>query len=204
MGRHKKKYFSHESAIIEHGATIGENTRIWHFSHIREGATVGSNCTISKDCFIDKNVSIGNNVKIQNGVSIYKGVTVEDDVFIGPNVTFTNDPYPRAFSKNWGIHPTRIKKGASIGANATLVCGINIGYYAMVAAGSVVVRNVPDNCMVAGNPAKIKGFVCECGMKLKRLSIKSNEMLFKCTSCSKEILLPLFVASLALKRTSIK
>lgn len=196
MAGQKKKYFAHETAIIEAGSEIGENTKIWHFAHVRGGAIIGSNCTVSKDCFIDTDVRVGNNVKIQNGVSIYKGVIIEDDVFIGPNVTFTNDPYPRAFSRNWKILPTYIRKGASIGANATLVCGINIGQYAMVAAGSVVIKDVLDYCMVAGNPARIKGFVCECGLKLKKIESKGNEVLFKCDACSKQISLPLSTALL--------
>lgn len=191
----RRNYFSHETAIVEHGASIGKNTRIWHFAHVRDGASVGSNCTVGKDCFIDTSVTIGDNVKIQNGVSIYKGVHIDDDVFVGPNVTFTNDPYPRAFSQNWKILPTHIKKGASIGANATLVCGISIGQYAMVAAGSVVTKDIPDYCLVAGNPARIKDFVCVCGSKLKKMKKKNKEFLFKCAGCEKEILIPLSVAA---------
>lgn len=203
MKKENKNFFAHETAIIEPGAKIGEESRIWHFAHVRDGSFIGSKCTIGKDCFIDTQVKIGNNVKIQNGVSIYKGVVIEDDVFIGPNVTFTNDPYPRAFSKNWKILSTYIKKGASIGANATLVCGINIEQYAMVAAGSVVTKDVPAYCMVAGNPARIKGFVCECGSKLKEIGKKGSEVLFRCNTCSQEVLLPLStVASLNQKNSN--
>ncbi|MBI5682897.1 MAG: N-acetyltransferase [Deltaproteobacteria bacterium] len=196
----EKKYFAHETAIIESNAKIGDNTRIWHFAHVREGSTIGSNCTVGKDCFIDTSVVIGNGVKIQNGVSIYKGVSIEDDVFIGPNVTFTNDPYPRAFSKNWNIRQTHIKKGASIGANATLVCGINIGNYSMIAAGSVVTKNVHDFCIIAGNPAKIQGFVCICGSKLNEFERKCDSAVFKCNSCNSEISIPIAIVDSAHQR----
>ncbi|MEM1547037.1 MAG: acyltransferase, partial [Candidatus Methanomethylicia archaeon] len=137
-------YFIHPTAVIEEDVTIGEGSKIWHFVHVRRGAKIGRNCNIGKDVFIDVDVEIGNNVKIQNGVSIYRGVKIEDDVFLGPHMTFTNDLYPRAYNNNWRIIPTIVKKGASIGANATILCGVTIGRYAMVGAGAVVTENVPD------------------------------------------------------------
>ncbi|MEM2754497.1 MAG: DapH/DapD/GlmU-related protein, partial [Candidatus Methanomethylicia archaeon] len=120
-------YFIHPTAVIEEDVTIGEGSKIWHFVHVRRGAKIGRNCNIGKDVFIDVDVEIGNNVKIQNGVSIYRGVKIEDDVFLGPHMTFTNDLYPRAYNNNWRIIPTIVKKGASIGANATILCGVTIG-----------------------------------------------------------------------------
>lgn len=155
--------FIHESTNVSYRATIGANTKVWINAQIRENAIIGENCIIGKDTYIDEGVVIGNGVKIQNGVSIYKGVTIEDNVFIGPNVTFTNDMYPRAFNKEWAITTTLIKKGASIGANATVVCGIRIGEYAMVGAGSVVTKNVDDYTLVIGNPARKHCMVCKCG-----------------------------------------
>ena len=159
-------FFIHESAHISPDAIIGEGTKIWINSQIREFSHIGKNCTIGKDTYIDEHVFIGDRVKIQNGVSVYNGVTIEDDVFVGPNVTFTNDHVPRAFNTSWKISETIIKKGASIGANATIICGITIGEYAMIGAGSVIVKNVLPYTLVVGNPAKQIGFVCKCGFKL--------------------------------------
>ena len=159
--------FVHPSAFVEEGAEIGENTKIWHFVHVRAGAAIGENCNIGKGCYIDGGASLGNNVKVQNFVSVYNGVSIGDDVFVGPGVTFTNDQYPRAFL--WSeerVVKTNVEKGASIGANSTILCGIRIGEYAMVGAGSVVTKNVPKHALVYGNPAEMKGFVCKCGRKL--------------------------------------
>lgn len=157
----------HETAIIDKGAIIGENTNIWHYAHVRENAKIGKDCNIGQNCYIETN--IGNNVKIQNNVSVWHGVTIEDDVFIGPAVNFTNDLYPRAFIWNENrVETTLIKKGASVGANATIICGNRIiGEYAMVAAGAVVTKDVPPHALVAGNPARILAYVCKCGHKLK-------------------------------------
>jgi acetyltransferase-like isoleucine patch superfamily enzyme len=160
--------FIHSTAIVEEGSYVGEGTKIWVNSHIRKGADVGKNCIIGKDTYIDTNVTIGDDCKIQNGVSIFHGVTIENKVFIGPNVAFTNDMYPRAFVKEWEIRKTLIKKGSSIGANATIICGITLGEYCMVGAGSVVSKKVPRQALVVGNPAHIIGYVCECGIKLDR------------------------------------
>ena len=125
----------HPSAEVSSDAKIGDGTKVWHFAHIRENAVIGRNCIIGKGVYIDHEVKIGNNVKIQNGVSVYYGVTIEDDVILAPNATFTNDLYPRAFSTNWQVMPTLIKRGASVGANATVICGVTLGEYCMVAAG---------------------------------------------------------------------
>lgn len=149
----------HPTADVSEHATIGENTKIWHYVQIREGARIGSDCTLSKDVYIDLDVTVGDRVKVQNGVSIYHGVTIEDDVLIAANVAFTNDKRPRAFNPNWTVTPTLVKKGASIGANSTIVCGVTIGEYAMVGAGSVVTKDVPPYGLVYGNPARLAGYV---------------------------------------------
>jgi len=159
-------YFVHNTAIISDKAVIGEDTKIWVNCQIREGVRIGKRCIIGKDTYIDENVVIGDGVKVQNGVSVYHGVTIKDRVFIGPNVTFTNDLYPRAFNDDWKVYETIIEEGASIGANSTIVCGHIIGEYAMVAAGSVVTQNIPPYALAVGNPARIKGYVCRCGNKL--------------------------------------
>lgn len=155
-----------ETAHVSDKARIGENTKVWINAQIREEAEIGSNCIISKDVYIDHAVKIGNNVKIQNGVSVFNGVTIEDDVFVGPNAAFTNDYYPRAFNADWEISNTLVKKGASIGANATVVCRHTLGTYCMVGAGSVVVDDVEPYTLVVGNPARPVGKVCRCGTRL--------------------------------------
>ena len=149
------EYFVHESAEVSDKAKIGKNTKIWNQAQIRENAVIGENCIISKNVYIDESVKIGNNCKIQNNVNVYHGVTIEDDVFCGPSMTFTNDLFPRAFNNDWKVTETRVKKGASIGANATIVCGVTIGEYAMVGAGSVVTKDVEAHTLVAGNPARV-------------------------------------------------
>lgn len=171
------KYFVHETAHIADNVKIGKNTKIWINVQIREDAEIGEGCVISKDVYIDHAVKIGNFVKIQNSVSVYNGVTVEDEVFIGPNVAFTNDYYPRAQNPEWEVTPTLIKKGASLGANSTIVCGHTVGEYALVGAGSVVVENVPDYALVVGNPARIVGKVCKCGTKVDKNNL--------CPKCGK-------------------
>jgi len=159
--------FIHPTAEVSEKAMIGDRTKIWNQVQIRENANIGSNCIISKNVYVDSDVILGNNVKVQNNVNIYHGVTVEDDVFLGPSMTFTNDFYPRAFSDEWEVYKTKVEKGASIGANATIVCGITIGEYAMIGAVSVVTKDVPPHALVVGNPAKQIGFVCKCGYKLE-------------------------------------
>lgn len=185
-----KSYYVHPTAIIEEDVSIGEGTRIWHFVHVRRGARIGRNCNIGKGVYIDVGVRIGNNVKIQNFVSVYRGVTIEDDVFVGPHATFTNDLYPRSFNEEWEVIPTLVKRGASIGANATIICGVTIGEYAMVGAGAVVTRDVPPFGLVVGNPAKLKGFVCYCGRPLRDNDIigsRDDYILYKCRHCGREV-----------------
>lgn len=162
-----KPYFAHESSYVDEGCFIGKGTKIWHFSHIMKGCHIGKNCNIGQNVVISPEVVLGDGVKIQNNVSVYTGVVCEDGVFLGPSCVFTNVINPRAFiERKSEYRKTTIKKGASIGANATIVCGHDIGRYAFVGAGSVVTRDVPDYAMVYGSPAKIRGYVCRCGEKL--------------------------------------
>ncbi len=175
-----KKYFVHESSYIDEGAEIGEGTKIWHFSHIMPGAKIGKNCTIGQSCTVENMAIIGNGVKIQNNVSVYGKVTIEDDVFLGPSMVFTNDLNPRApFPKHGMWVPTLVKKGASIGANATIICGNVIGKWAFIGAGTVVNIHVPDYAIVVGNPCKIIGYMCECGKKMR--NIKPGDTIEKYT-----------------------
>lgn len=176
MGR--KDYFTHDSAVIDDGASIGEGTKIWHFSHVLGGSTVGENCNIGQNVVIGPDVAIGNQCKIQNNVSVYKGVTLEDGVFCGPSMVFTNIYNPRAeIRKMDQVRNTLVKKGATIGANATIVCGTTLGRYCFIGAGAVVNKNVPDHALVVGNPAKQIGWACQCGERL------TDD--FECLSCGK-------------------
>lgn len=160
-------YFAHETAIIDQPCQIGQGTKIWHFSHLMNGSKIGEECNIGQNCFIASDVELGRNVKVQNNVSIYTGVTCEDDVFLGPSVVFTNVINPRsAIVRKNEYKATLVQKGASIGANATIICGNTIGKYAMIGAGSVVTKSVPDYGLFVGNPAKQIGWVSESGMKL--------------------------------------
>jgi len=152
----------HETALIDAGAQIGEGTSVWHHAHVRSTAWIGERCTIGQGVYIDEHVCIGDDVKIQNHVSIYRGVTLEKEVFVGPNATFTNDIAPRSLGP-WERIPTFVRRGASIGANATVICGIEIGEYAMVGAGAVVTHDVPAFGLVYGNPARLVGWVCRSG-----------------------------------------
>lgn len=169
----------HPTAEIDKRAEVGDGTYIWHQVQVREGANIGRNCRLGKGVYIDKNVKIGNDCKIQNGAVVYDGVTLEDGVLVGPHVTFTNDLYPRAKSEDWEIVPTTVRAGASIGANATIVCGVTIGPYAVVGAGSVVTRDIPSHGLVMGNPARLRGYCCECGRPLDRTMF--------CSHCDKEV-----------------
>jgi UDP-2-acetamido-3-amino-2,3-dideoxy-glucuronate N-acetyltransferase len=163
-----KDYFIHESSYVDEPCEIGAGTKIWHFSHVMSGCKIGCNCNIGQNVVISPEVVIGNNVKIQNNVSVYTGVVCEDDVFLGPSAVFTNVINPRSHvSRKNEYRETIVRKGASIGANATIVCGHNIGRYAFVGAGAVVTKDVPDFALVIGNPAKITGWVCKCGVKLQ-------------------------------------
>jgi UDP-2-acetamido-3-amino-2,3-dideoxy-glucuronate N-acetyltransferase len=162
-----KLYFVHESSYVDEDTEIGRGTKIWHFSHIMRGAKIGENCILGQNVNIGSNVKIGNRVKIQNNVSIYDGVLIEDDVFCGPSCVFTNVINPRSFIERKNEYKkTIVKKGASIGANATIVCGVTIGEYALIGAGSVVTKDVPAYALAYGNPAQIHGKVCKCGLRL--------------------------------------
>lgn len=175
----RKQYFAHESSFIDQPCKIGANTKIWHFSHIQSGAKIGKNCVLGQNVNISNKAIIGNNVKIQNNVSVYDGVTLKNYVFCGPSVVFTNDINPRSkFPKQGHFIKTLVKEGASIGANSTIVCGITIGQHSFIGSGSVVTKNIPDYALAYGTPAKIKGWVCECGEKL---SFKKNKAL--CQNC---------------------
>lgn len=163
-------YFVHESSYVDEGAKIGSGTRIWHFCHVSSRVVIGNNCTLGQNVFVANNVTIGNNVKIQNNVSVYEGVVLEDDVFCGPSMVFTNVKTPRsAFPRNTSNDylRTTVRRGASIGANATVVCGVTIGEGALIAAGAVVTKDVPPFALVAGVPAKIVGWRCACGLRLQ-------------------------------------
>jgi UDP-2-acetamido-3-amino-2,3-dideoxy-glucuronate N-acetyltransferase len=160
-------YFVHESSYVDDGVTIGAGTRIWHFCHVLSGVAIGERCSFGQNVVIGPRVTIGNGVKVQNNVSIYEGVTLEDDVFCGPSMVFTNVVNPRsAIVRKDEYRPTLVRRGASIGANATIVCGATIGRYAFVGAGAVVTRDVPDFALVVGNPARRTGWMCRCGVKL--------------------------------------
>jgi UDP-2-acetamido-3-amino-2,3-dideoxy-glucuronate N-acetyltransferase len=163
----ENNFFVHASSFIDEGCSIGSGTKIWHFSHIMPHCSIGNNCNIGQNVVISPDVRIGNNVKIQNNVSVYTGVVCEDDVFLGPSAVFTNVINPRsAVNRKTEYQKTTVKKGASIGANATIVCGNDIGQYAFVGAGAVVTKNVPDFALIVGNPAKQIGWVSEYGHRL--------------------------------------
>lgn len=171
------EYFVHESSYIDDDVEIGAGTKIWFFCHIQKGARIGQNCSLGQNVNISNNVKIGNGVKIQNNVAVYEGVEIEDDVFCGPSCVFTNDLTPRAkYPKGHeNYKPTIIKRGASIGANATVVCGHTVGEWALIGAGAVVSCNVPAHALMLGVPARIKGWACECGALLKES--------YECQSC---------------------
>ena len=161
-------FFSHETAVIDQGCTIGKGTKIWHFSHVMPNCTIGENCNLGQNVVVSPNVTLGNNVKVQNNVSIYTGVNCEDDVFLGPSMVFTNVINPRsAVNRKNEFKETLVGKGATIGANATIVCGHNIGKYAFIGAGAVITKNVKDYELWVGNPAKRIGWMSEFGHRLK-------------------------------------
>lgn len=163
----KQKYFAHEAAVIDENCQIGEGTKIWHFSHIMTGCVIGTNCNIGQNVVISPEVVLGNNVKVQNNVSVYTGVTCEDDVFLGPSCVFTNVTNPRsAVNRKSQYAGTHVGKGATIGANATVVCGHDIGAYAFIGAGAVVTKHVPDYALLVGNPARQLGWMSEYGHRL--------------------------------------
>ena len=177
-----KLYFAHPTAVIDEPSTIGQGTSIWHFSHVLKGSKIGSNCKIGQNVVIGPNVEIGSNVKIQNNVSVYEGVTLEDNVFCGPSMVFTNVFNPRSeIPRMKELRKTLVKQGATIGANATIICGNTIGKYALIGAGAVVTKDVPDYGIAIGNPAKLSGWVCRCGVKL---ILKKDK--FVCELCGNE------------------
>jgi UDP-2-acetamido-3-amino-2,3-dideoxy-glucuronate N-acetyltransferase len=188
----KKSFYVHESSYIDDNVEIGEGTKIWHFCHILKNTQIGKNCIIGQNCMIGPDVRIGDKCKIQNNVSVYKGVILEDEVFVGPSAVFTNVLTPRAFiERKHEFKTTLVKKGATIGANATIVCGNTIGKYALIGAGAVVTKNVPDYGLVLGNPARLVGWVCKCGVVLinkgmVKGSVKSkkgNFLEIECPNC---------------------
>lgn len=181
----QKGYFAHETAVVDPGSEIGEGTQVWHFSHVMAGAKIGKRCKLGQNVFVAKGAVVGNNCKIQNNVSIYEGVILEDDVFCGPSMVFTNVKTPRsAFVRNTSDDYIRtlVKRGASIGANATVICGVTIGCNAFVGAGSVVSRDVPDYALVYGVPAVVKGWACECGVRLAFAGTREA----RCPECGRE------------------
>lgn len=176
-------YFVHPTAEVADDAIVGEGSYIWHQCQVMSGARIGARCKLGKGVYVDFGVQIGNGVKVQNGISIYKGVTIEDDVLLGPHMAFTNDLYPRAFNDRYEIVPTLVKKGASVGANATIVCGVVLGEFCMVGAGAVVVNDVPDHALVIGNPANVVGYVCQCGARLNLDYKRHRNREVKCDRC---------------------
>jgi len=177
-------YILHNTSIVDKGATIGLNTKVWHWSHVSSGAIIGTSCSLGQNVFIGNKVIIGNNVKIQNNVSVYDSVTLEDDVFCGPSVVFTNVYNPRsAIIRKDEYRDTVVKKGASLGANCTIVCGVTIGRYAFIGAGSVVTKDVKDYSLVVGSPAKQIGWMSEYGEKLL-LPVRSDDSVISSQCCS--------------------
>lgn len=185
----------HPTAEVSDSAHLGEGTSVWHHAQIREDVHIGKSCIIGKGVYVDAGISIGDNVKIQNYVSVYHGVTIEDGVFVGPHVCFTNDLQPRAVNPDgslkaaddWTLTRTLICRGAALGANSTIVCGVTIGPWAMVGAGSVVSRDVPAYGLAWGNPARLHAFVCACGARLKEVSEEKESVRTRCTRCRREI-----------------
>ncbi len=181
----------HPTAEVSPKARVGARTRVWHHAQVREGAVIGDDCVIGKGVYVDRDVVIGNAVKVQNYASVYRGVRLDDGVFVGPHVTFTNDRYPRSIDPDgaplgddeWELTPTRVETGASIGAGAVIVCGVTIGRWAMVGAGSVVTKDVPPHALVAGSPARRVGYVCQCGRPLT----ETGDGTWSCAACGRRL-----------------
>ncbi len=186
-------FYVHPSAEVEPGAQVGAGTRIWRQAHVREYAQIGEQCNIGKGVYIESHVRIGSRVKIQNHVSVFEGVTVEDGVFIGPHVCFTNDMFPRAITPDgrlksaddWEVTPTLIRYGASIGAGSIIVCGVTIGEFALIGAGSVVTKDVPSQALVFGNPARLHGYVCRCARRLSAVQRQDGKLVGHCEFCDR-------------------
>jgi acetyltransferase-like isoleucine patch superfamily enzyme len=186
----------HPTAEVSKEVEIGDGTSIWNQAQVRERVRIGKNCIIGKGVYVDSGVLIGDNVKVQNNVSIYHGVKIDDGVFIGPHVCFTNDLRPRAVNPDgslkslddWQVSETYVGRGAALGANSTIRCGIRIGEWAMIGSGSVVTKDIPAHGLVYGNPARLRGFVCSCGEKLKRIDQDDETVIIKCLECSSEII----------------
>jgi len=174
-------YDAHETAFVEPDTRIGPGTKIWHNAHVRGTAEIGSDCVLGKNVYIDVGVRIGDRTKIQNNVSVYLGVTLGDEVFVGPSAVFTNDRFPRAETDDWEVVPTEVRRGASIGANATIICGVTIDEFATVAAGAVVTRDLESHELVGGNPARRMGWVCECGRVVTREDTRPADL--HCDRC---------------------
>jgi UDP-3-O-[3-hydroxymyristoyl] glucosamine N-acyltransferase len=172
----------HPTAIVEDGAAVGSGTRVWHHAHIRSLATVGQDCVVGKNVYVDTLVIVGDRCKLQNNVCVYHGVTIGNDVFVGPSATFTNDLVPRAFNVDWKVVETHVRDGASIGANATIVCGVTLGRYSMVAAGATVTHDVAAHQLVAGTPARHRGWVCRCGKVVSRDDAAPEQLV--CPGCA--------------------
>jgi acetyltransferase-like isoleucine patch superfamily enzyme len=183
----------HPTAEVEPGAQVAESARIWHSAHIRSGAVIGENCILGLGVYVDSDVRIGANCKLQNRVSVFHGVTIDDGVFIGPHVSFTNDKFPRAIRPDgilstegdWTVSRTHVHTGASIGAGAVILPGVTIGWWAMIGAGAIVTRDVPDHGLVIGNPAYLSGYVCQCGNPLEEVA-----SVWRCLTCGREHDLP--------------
>jgi len=181
--------FIHETATVEKGSVIGDGTKIWHYAHVRKGAVVGKNCNVGHCAYIGTGVKIGDRVKIGNKASVFQGIEIENEAFIGPHVVFTNDNRPRSVG-DWKLIKTYVKKGASIGSNSTILCGITLGENCMVGAGSVVTDDVPEHGLVYGNPARLMEFVCSCGGTLKAVRKAGNAVVMVCSECKKTVKIP--------------
>ena len=180
----------HPTADVSPDATIGPHTRIWHHAHVREHAVIGAECIIARNVYVENDVVIGDRCKLQNNVSVFHGVRLEEGVFVGPHATFTNDMHPRAINPDgtlkgaadWTVTPTLVRQGAAIGAGAVVVCGLEIGRFALVGAGAVVTRSVPDHGLVVGNPARLMGYVCACARRLTEATVEGRVVL-RCPHC---------------------
>lgn len=179
-----KEYFVHPSSVIDEPVSIGKGTKIWHFCHVMSGAKIGERCSFGQNVFVGSRVVIGNNVKVQNNVSIYDNVYLEDDVFCGPSMVFTNVVNPRShIIRKHEYKDTFVKRGASIGANATIVCGITLGQFCFIGAGAVVVKDVPPYALMVGVPARLVGWMCHCGIRLSLPSSSPNKLQATCENC---------------------